>query len=144
MKESTLYILHIEDNALNAKIFHSIFKRSAIDCEVHLAVNAQEALQHLSVVKYDAILVDLCIPRSSVAIDDPFAKWLTGGDYMREGERIIKYCFDQGIHESSKVIVCSAASAIIADLVKKYGTSLLKLEKPFSSDDLIKMVHSDV
>lgn len=146
MKKSTVYILLIEDHPINASIFRKIFKRSGIDCMVHLAVTAHEALQHLSQVRYDAIIVDLCMPRSSVAIDNPFAEWLNGsdyGDYEDEGERVIKYCIDKGIDKSSKVIISSASGFKVDKMINRYGTSLFKLVKPFPSDDLIQMIRSD-
>ena len=140
MKKSRLHILQVEDNLINQSIFKRITKELYDDdtLVVHYAKNAHEALQHLSVVTYDIIFVDLRMPKSKEPIEDIFTPWLSNG---YGGECVIKYCFDNGIQEHSKVVACSAADSHINELAYEYGSKLLTLYKPFSTRDLIRIIN---
>jgi len=141
LKKDTLYILHVEDNDINRSLFQSAINRYGDQHVVHSVVNAHEALQHLSVITYDIIFIDLHLRGSDAPIEPIFTKWLNSS---QSGESVIRYCFDKGIEKTSKVIVCTASNLQADDLVSKYGFSLLKLVKPFRTERLIKIINDSL
>ncbi len=60
--ESTLYILHLEDNANDAELIHSILEANGLNCQIVLVDNREDFQTALDESNFDLILADYTLP----------------------------------------------------------------------------------
>jgi CheY-like chemotaxis protein len=115
-----LKILVIEDNVeISEAMSFFCGVRKDIDCQV---INTgQEGLDRIRAEKFDLVLLDLAMPEFS-------------------GYDVIKSLKQDGLLESRNIVIFTASSN--QDPLKEMGNSGVKeiFKKPFSLDDLIKLI----
>ncbi len=58
-----MHLLLIDDDKLQIQIIQKAFKKSMPECKLYSANDGIEALENLSIMKFDLILLDLSMPK---------------------------------------------------------------------------------
>ena len=113
-------ILVIEDNVEISEAL-GLFCGAKKDIECEVVNTGQEGLDRIRAENYDLILLDLAMPEFS-------------------GLDVIKSLKEEGVLESSNIVVFTASSdRIVLDKIKNSGIKET-FKKPCSLDDLIKLI----
>lgn len=117
-------ILLIEDNLLNQKVV--IFNLKKFNYDIKGVTNGRNALEEVKNTRYDLILMDIMLPE------------MNGFEITEE---IRKYEKEKGI-ENPVPIIALTANTYDNDREKCFQAGMNEyLAKPFTSDQLIEMIH---